>query len=43
VIEAEESADAPHRVEGVYYARSETGRIVDDDVERLIWQRGAGE
>ncbi len=42
VIEIEESADTPHRVEDIYYARSETGRIVmsHDEVERLVQQRG---
>lgn len=42
VVEVPESADAPHMVEGVYYGRSETGRIKLDDaaVERLILRRG---
>jgi hypothetical protein len=41
VVEVPESPDAPHRVGGVYYGRSETGKIQlsDDDVERLILQR----
>lgn len=38
VIEVPESPDAPHMVNGMYYGRSDTGRIVlqDHDVERLI-------
>jgi hypothetical protein len=42
VIEVAESPDAPHMVGGVYYGRSETGKVklADDDVERLILRRG---
>ncbi len=42
VIEVAESADAPHMVGGIYYGRSETGkvRLTDDEVERLILRRG---
>jgi hypothetical protein len=42
VVEVPESADAPHMVNGVYYGRSETGKIQLDDaaVERLIQRRG---
>lgn len=42
VIEVAESPDAPHMVGGIYYGRSETGKVklTDDEVERLILRRG---
>ncbi|MEV6927568.1 ATP-binding protein [Dactylosporangium sp. NPDC051485] len=42
VIEIDESSDAPHSVDGVYYGRSETAKVkmADNDVERLIRLRG---
>ena len=42
VIEVAESPDAPHMVGGIYYGRSETGKVklTDDDIERLILRRG---
>jgi hypothetical protein len=41
VVEIPESPDAPHMVGGVYYGRSETGKVklTDDEVERLILRR----
>jgi hypothetical protein len=41
VIEIPPSPDAPHMVEGIYWGRSETGkvRLIDADVERLILAR----
>jgi hypothetical protein len=45
VVEVPESAMAPHMVGGVYYGRSETGKmpLPDDEVERLIARRGQAE
>ena len=45
VIEVPESPDAPHMVGGIYYGRSETGKVplADDEVERLILRRGRGD
>lgn len=42
VIEVAESPDAPHMVGGIYYGRSETGKVklTDDEIERLILRRG---
>ena len=42
VTEVAESPDAPHMVGGIYYGRSETGKVqlADDEVERLILRRG---
>lgn len=42
VIEVAESPDAPHMVGGIYYGRSETGKVklTDDQVEQLILRRG---
>jgi hypothetical protein len=42
VVEVPESPDAPHMVGGIYYGRSETGKVQLDDeaVERLILRRG---
>lgn len=42
VIVVAESPDAPHMVGGIYYGRSETGKVklADDEVERLILRRG---
>lgn len=41
VIEVPESPDAPHMVEGRYYGRSDTGKVVlsEFEVERLILER----
>lgn len=42
VVEVPASPTAPHMVGGVYYGRSETGKVPlpDDEVERLILLRG---
>ena len=42
VVEVPESPMAPYMVGGIYYGRSETGkvRLADDEVERLIQRRG---
>lgn len=42
VVEVPESPLAPHMVGGIYYGRSETGKVqlADDEVERLIQRRG---
>ncbi|MGH3182111.1 MAG: AlbA family DNA-binding domain-containing protein, partial [Streptosporangiaceae bacterium] len=42
VVEVAESPDAPHMVGGIYYGRSETGKVklTDAEVERLILLRG---
>ncbi|MEZ0115835.1 hypothetical protein ABH920_009877 [Catenulispora sp. EB89] len=42
IIEVLESPVAPHRVDGVYWGRSDTGniRLSDDEVERLMVARG---
>jgi len=44
VVEIPPSPDAPHMVDGVYWGRSETGkvRLTDTDVERLILARSRG-
>ena len=42
VIEVAESPDAPHMAGGIYYGRSETGKVqlADDEIQRLILRRG---
>ena len=42
VIDVTESPWAPHQVGGIYYGRSETGKVklTDDEIERLILRRG---
>lgn len=42
VIEVADSPHAPHMVGGIYYGRSETGKVqlADDEIERLILRRG---
>lgn len=42
VIEVPESPVAPHRVDGIYWGRSDTGniRLSDEEVERLMVARG---
>lgn len=42
VVEVPESPDAPHMVAGIYYGRTETGKVklADNEVERLILRRG---
>jgi hypothetical protein len=45
LVEVPESPDAPHMVDGVYYGRSETGKVKlsDERVEYLISRRGRTE
>jgi hypothetical protein len=42
VIEVAESPDTPHMVGGIYYGRTETGKVklTDEEVEHLILRRG---